>query len=59
MTAPITQAKKIINSLPQDSSYDEIIAELVFDKMIKNGLDDSKKSKTISNGEMKNKINQW
>lgn len=59
MVAPIQEAKKIIGSLPQDSSYDEIIKELIFDKMIKNGLKDSKNNNTISNEEMKNKIEQW
>lgn len=59
MTAPKQVAKKIIDSLPEDTSYDEIIKELAFDKMIQNGLKDSNDNKTISNEEMKNKINQW
>ncbi len=59
MTAPIIEAKKVIETLPQDSSYDEIIRELAFDRMIKNGLEDSKNSNTISNEDMKNKISQW
>jgi len=52
MTAPTTMAKNIINSLPTDTSYDEIIKELAFDRMIKKGLEDSKNGKTISNKEM-------
>jgi len=59
MTAPIIEAKKVIETLPQDSSYDEIIRELVFDRMIKNGLEDSKNGNTISNEDMKKKISQW
>jgi len=59
MTAPITMAKNIINSLPTDSSYDEIIKELAFDRMIKKGLEDSKKGETISNKEMEHRIKQW
>lgn len=59
MTAPITMAKNIINSLPMDTSYDEIIKELAFDRMIKKGLEDSKNSKTISNKEMELRIKQW
>lgn len=59
MTAPKQEAKKIIDSLPEDSSYDEILKELAFDRMIKRGLKDSKENKTISNNEMKNKIKQW
>ena len=42
-TVPIIEAKRVIETLPQDSSYDDIIRELIFDKMIKNGLQDSKK----------------
>jgi len=59
MTVPTTMAKNIINSLPTDSSYDEIIKELAFDRMIKKGLEDSKNSKTISNKEMEHRIKQW
>lgn len=59
MTAPKQEAKRIIDSLPEDSTYDEIIKELAFDKMIQRGLKDSKENKTISNKDMKNKIEQW
>ena len=59
MTAPKLEAQKIINSLPEDTSYDEILQELAFNKMIKNGLKDSKENKTISNQDMADKIKKW
>lgn len=59
MTTPTIMAKKIINSLPTDASYDEIIKELAFDRMIKKGLEDSKNTKTISSKEMEHRIKQW
>ena len=59
MTAPKKQIKKIVDSLPEDSSYEEIIKELAFHKMIENGLKDSKDNKTISNEEMKKRIKKW
>lgn len=59
MTAPTIMAKKIINSLPTDTSYDEIIKELAFDRMIRKGLEDSKNGKTISSKEMEHRIKQW
>lgn len=59
MTAPKQEAIKIIDSLPDDTSYDEILKELAFDRMIQRGLKDSDENKTISNEEMKDKINQW
>jgi len=58
MTAP-QQARKVIDSLPEDTSYDEILKELAFDRMIQRGLKDSNENKTISNQEMKNRIKQW
>ena len=59
MTAPINNAKNILASLPEDSSYDEILKELAFDRMIERGLNDSKNGKTISNDEMKHRLKQW
>lgn len=52
-------AKKIIDSLPDDSSYEEILRELSFARMIERGLEDSQNGKTISNEAMKQKIKQW
>ena len=59
MTAPKQEAKRIIDSLPEDASYDEILKELAFDKMIRKGLKNSQENKIISNKEMENKIKQW
>ena len=59
MTAPKLEAKKIIDSLPEDTSYDEILKELAFDRMIQRGLKDSKENKIISNQDMAKSIKQW
>lgn len=56
MTTPKQEAKQVIDSLPDDTSYDEILKELAFDRMIQKGLKDSSENKTISNQEMKNRI---
>ncbi len=53
------KVKEIIDTLPEDSSYDEILKELAFHRMIERGLEDSKFNRTISNEEMKQKIAQW
>ena len=52
-------AEKIIQSLPDDASYDEILKELAFAKMIEQGLDDSENNRVISNEEMEQKILEW
>ena len=59
MTAPKQLVKKIVVSLPEDTSYDEILKELAFNKMIQKGLKDSKEGKVISNKEMKKRIQSW
>ena len=59
MTIAKLSAKKVIDSLPDDVSYDEILKELAFSRMIEKGLEDSKNGRTISNEEMKQKIKQW
>ena len=49
----------IIHNQPDDSSYDEILKELAFHKMIEQGLDDSNQGRTISNQEMGRRIHSW
>jgi len=50
---------KVILNQPDDASYEEIFRELAFDKMIENGLRDSKEGRTISNEEMKRRMDAW
>ncbi len=59
MTAPKDEAKRIIDTLPEDSTYEEIVRELAFDMMIQRGLDDVESDKVISNKEMENEIAKW
>ena len=44
---------QIIQAQPDDSSYDEILKELLFALMVERGLQDSLVGRTISNEEMK------
>ena len=59
----MSTAKELITELvqkqPDDSSYDEIIRELAFHLMIERGLKDSDENRTISNDEMRQRINNW
>jgi len=50
---------KIIQDQPDDASYEEILRELVFERMIEKGLEDSRKGMLISNEELKKRINSW
>ena len=53
------QMTKIIQEQPDDSSYDELLRELAFTRMIEWGLEDSNANRTISNKEMKHRIKMW
>jgi hypothetical protein len=50
---------EIINELPDDSTYDEILRELAFRRMIERGLKNSSEEKTIGNDEMGRRIKSW
>ena len=53
------QMTKIIQQQPDDRSYDEILHELVFVRMVERGLKDSQDNRKISNEEMQHKIKTW
>ena len=61
-TATLTAKERMIETLreqPEDSSYDELLRELAFARMIERGLADSKAGRTISNEEMGRQIDSW
>lgn len=47
---------KIIQEQPEDASYEEIMRELAFERMVERGLEDSRKGRIISNEEMEQRI---
>jgi len=50
---------KIVKKQPDDSSFDEIMRELIFSQMIDRGLDDSENGRTTSHEGLKNEIESW
>ncbi|MBI3581044.1 MAG: hypothetical protein HY098_03050 [Nitrospinae bacterium] len=50
---------EIIKKQPDDATYEEILRELAFERMIQNGLKDSRSGKTMSNDEMRRRIATW
>ena len=50
---------EILRRQPDNSSYDEIVRELVFDLMVQRGLKDSDERRTVSNEEMAHRIKPW
>jgi predicted transcriptional regulator len=53
------QMVQIIEAQPEDSSFDEILRELAFARMIERGLEDVDQSRTVSHEEMGRKIESW
>ncbi|MBS4052710.1 hypothetical protein [Methylomonas rivi] len=53
------QMVEVINSQPMDATYDEIMRELAFQRMVNRGLEDSRQQRTISNEDMLQRISAW
>jgi len=53
------RVSEIIQAQPDESSFDEILRELAFSRMLEKGLEDSRKSRTITNEEMEHRIRTW
>ncbi len=50
---------KVVMSQPEDATYDEIMRELAFARMVDRGLEDIRSGRVISNSEMANRIRAW
>jgi len=59
MISPKKKITKLVQELPEDSSYDEILKELAFERMVERGLADSKSGKTISDAQLSRRIKTW
>ncbi len=49
----------IIEQQPDDSSFDEILKELFFNRMIQRGIDDVKNNRVFTEEEVEREINSW
>lgn len=47
---------RLLQAQPDDSSFDELLRELVFDRMIERGLEDSDAGRTISCDEIRQRL---
>ena len=59
MPSAKTRMVEIIQEQPEDATYDEIMRELAFRRMVDRGLEDTRAGKTISNDEMAHRIRTW
>ncbi len=59
MTLAKSKMVEIIREQPDDATYDEIMRELAFQRMVDMGLEDARAGKTISNQELSHRIRIW
>ena len=50
---------EIIREQPEDATYEEILRELAFERMVERGLADARTGRVIYNEEMARRIRGW
>ena len=51
--------REVLATQPEDASYEEIMRELAFDRMVARGMEDVRAVRMIDNEEMARRIRQW
>lgn len=51
--------EEVIESQPDDASYEEIMRELAFERMVQRGLADARAGRVISNEKLEQRIQTW
>jgi predicted transcriptional regulator len=63
MTDPAPTDKQrmvqLLEELPDDSSYDELLRELAFERMVERGLADADAARTVSHEEIGRRLASW
>ena len=50
---------EVIQSQPEDATYEEIMRELAFERIVARGLEDSRAGRVVSNEEMERRMRTW
>jgi hypothetical protein len=50
---------EVIQSQPDDATYEEIMRELAFERMVARGLEDSRRQRVVSDDETERRIRTW
>ncbi len=51
--------KEVVQSQPDDASYDEILRELAFERMVDRGLADFRQGRVLSGDDLERRIEAW
>ena len=50
---------EVVAAQPEDATFEEIMRELAFEKMIERGMNDVRAGRTITDEEMARRIRTW
>jgi predicted transcriptional regulator len=50
---------EVIEAQPDDATYEEIMRELAFERMVARGLEDSRQGRVLSSEEMERRMREW
>ncbi len=50
---------ELVRAMPDGDSFDEILRELAFVRMVDRGLADADEGRTIDTGELRERVRQW
>jgi len=50
---------ELIHAQPEDATYDELLRELAFARMVDRGLEDVRQGRVISDEEIKRRMDEW
>jgi predicted transcriptional regulator len=50
---------EVVLAQPEDATYEEIVRELAFERMVERGMNDSRAGRVISDDEMSQRMRSW
>jgi predicted transcriptional regulator len=59
MSSVKERIRQVVRAQPEDATYEEILRELAFERMVERGLEDARNRRTVSNEEMLHRIRTW
>jgi hypothetical protein len=59
MSSVKARMAEVIHEQPEDATYEEIIRELAFERMVARGIEDVRAERMISNEDKQHRIRSW
>lgn len=56
---PKARILALVEDQPEDSSYDEILHELAFVRMVERGIEDADAGRVVRHEEVKRRVDSW